>query len=143
MWKQTTVFGETLEIPENLKEVCCSACYNANEPVCVCQCHGAYHGLGNKNRKYVSIDTSYEKVLPEDEAAKFRDQYDFSKTRDGGVAAVRCLCGYNLKDEPIVYYTNHDAGWTVEGEETKCWLYVKCPKCGYDMSIWKMGVPRE
>jgi hypothetical protein len=27
--------------------------------------------------------------------------------------------------------------------EEKCWLYVKCPRCGYDMSVWKMGVSRE
>ena len=53
MWAQTCVFGEKLEVPtkEDLKNVCCEACYNATEPKCQCQCHGAFHGLGNLNKK--------------------------------------------------------------------------------------------
>jgi hypothetical protein len=50
---QKTLFGTTLENPqtkEELSEVCCEACYNAKEPECTCQCHGAFHGLGNRNK---------------------------------------------------------------------------------------------
>jgi len=81
------------------------------------------------------IDPSYEKVLSEVEAQEFRKQYDPKRTR--------CLCGHDLSKEPIIYYVPHSDGWTVQGEKTKAWLYVKCPKCGYDMAVWKMGVPRE
>jgi hypothetical protein len=138
MWNQKNLFGETLEIPAHLKDVCCESCYTAQEEKCVCQCHGAYHGLGNLNKQKAEIDPSYEKVLPEKEAKKFRKLYGNIESRK-----PLCLCGYDLSKEPIVYYVPHSDGWTVEGETQKVWLYVKCPKCGYDMAIWKMGVPRE
>ena len=81
-----------------------------------------------------TIDLSYyEKVLPENEAEKFRKQYTNTK----------CLCGADLSRELIFYYGPHRDGWTVQNESFKVWLYVKCPKCGYDMALWKMGVPRE
>jgi hypothetical protein len=83
----------------------------------------------------IKIDPSYEKILPEAEAEKFRKLYNANRTH--------CLCGKELKDEPIIYYVPHSDGWTVKGETQKVWLYVKCPKCGYDCSIWKLGVPRE
>lgn len=81
------------------------------------------------------IDHSYEHILPEDEAKEFRKHYNPQRTS--------CLCGQLLAFEPILYYAPHEAGWTIKAEDQKAWLYVKCPKCGYDMSIWKMGVPRE
>ena len=142
MWNQKDLFGQELAIPERLSEVCCESCYTAKEEKCVCQCHGAYHGLGTINKReaihnHAEIDPSYEKVLPEDEAEKFRKLYD----QDG--RRTTCLCGYDLSKESIVYYVPHDAGWTVKSETQKVWLYVKCPKCGYDMTIWKMGVNRE
>ena len=92
--------------------------------------------MANKKLK-VKIDPSYEKVLPESEAERFRKLYGTDGRR------TTCLCGCELKDEPIVYYVPHSDGWIVKGETQKVWLYVKCPKCGYDMSIWKMGVSRE
>ena len=84
-------------------------------------------------KNFAKVDSSYEKILPEDEAKEFRKHYDDPK----------CLCGFDLSRELLVYYVPHRDGWTVKGEEQKVWLYVKCPKCGYDMAIWKMGVPRE
>lgn len=52
-WRQSTVFGVKLEIPEkrDLDKVCCASCYYAEEPVCNCKCHGAYHGLGRLNKR--------------------------------------------------------------------------------------------
>lgn len=38
---------------------------------------------------------------------------------------------------------DHDGGYTVEGFEKKQWLYVTCKSCGYDWSVWKLGIPRE
>ena len=136
MWNQTNLLGQELKIPSKITEVCCESCYTAKEEKCTCQCHGAYHGLGNLNK--AKIDSSYEKQLPEPEAQIIRKQYGSVESRK-----PLCLCGYDLSKEPIIYYTPHDYGWTVEGEPRKCWLYVKCPNCGYDMAVWKMGVPRE
>ena len=142
MWNQTSIFGEKLEFPtkEELKDACCESCYTAKEPECDCKCHGAFHGLGNLNgpkkpKRRTEIDSTYEKVLPESEADVFRKQYQENRTR--------CLCGCDLSKEPIVYYAPHSDGWTIKGESEKVWLYVKCPNCGYDMSIWKLGVLRE
>jgi len=80
------------------------------------------------------IDPSYEKLLPEDEAQKFRKLYTNTKCLD---------CGHNLSKEQIVYYVPHVGGWAIEGETQKVWLYIKCPKCGYDMNLSKLGVSRE
>jgi hypothetical protein len=86
-------------------------------------------------RKRIIIRDPSERVLPESEAQKFRAQYNLTQTD--------CLCGKNLSLEDILYYVPHGDGWTIQCETEKVWLYVKCPKCGYDMSIWKMGVNRE
>jgi len=143
MWNQTNIFGEKLPIPteEDLKEICCESCYTAKEEECTCKCHGAYHGLGNLNHKsnlkgIRPLDPN-DKILPENEAHKFRLQYGKDKF------ATQCGCGYDLKEEPIAYYTPHTDGWTVQGEPEKVWLFIHCPNCGNDQSIWKMGVPRE
>ena len=132
MWNQINLFGQRLELNRKsdnpLEGICCEPCFNATEEKCNCRCHGAYHGLGRLNKRDPN-----DKELPEKEAQEFRRHY----TR------INCHCGYDLKDEPISYYVPHEAGWTIEGETEKAWLFVHCPKCGYDMSIWKMGVPRE
>jgi hypothetical protein len=36
----------------------------------------------------------------------------------------------------------HDNGWSVDNYVHKLWLSVKCPKCHYEWSIWKLGVAR-
>ena len=77
----------------------------------------------------------YEKTLPIDEAREFRNLYDSKR--------VHCFCGYDLSKEEIRYYVPHPDCLTINNENSKAWLYVHCPKCNYDMSIWKMGVPRE
>lgn len=54
MWNQTNIFGEKLENPKTKQEldaVCCESCYTATEPECNCRCHGAFHGLGNLNKR--------------------------------------------------------------------------------------------
>ena len=113
-------------------EICCRACWFAKGEVCRCRCHKANHGKGVRER-----GVSTDKELPESEAKEFRKQY---RTECRG---TKCLCGNELKDEPIMYYVPHEGGWTIKCEKQKAWLFVHCPKCGYDMSIWKMGVPRE
>jgi hypothetical protein len=58
MWNQTNLFGEKLNVPgkEELSEVCCESCYMAKEEVCVCKCHGAFHGLGNLNKQKEKVN---------------------------------------------------------------------------------------
>ncbi len=51
MWNQTNLDGKILELPTELQSVCCEICYNATEEKCDCKCHGAFHGLGNLNKK--------------------------------------------------------------------------------------------
>ena len=50
-------------------------------------------------------------------------------------------CGTPLEDLPIEHY-DHDDGWEVEGFERRQWLYVVCPKCGYQWALWKLGITR-
>lgn len=53
-----------------------------------------------------------------------------------------CYCGFEgLHEESIIGYTPHPSGWFVNGE--LYWLYVHCPKCHHEWSIWKLGVTRE
>ena len=52
MIAQANLLGEKLPLPHTLaeiKSVCCSSCFMAEETVCHCQCKGAYHGLGKQN----------------------------------------------------------------------------------------------
>ena len=43
----------------------------------------------------------------------------------------------------ISFYPHPD-GWTVEGFDTKLWLFVTCPFCDYDWALWKLlWIPRE
>ena len=42
---------------------------------------------------------------------------------------------------PIHAYSHH-GGWPVLGMAGPQWLYITCPGCGYDWSLWKLGVPR-
>lgn len=56
--------------------------------------------------------------------------------------APRCeWCRAPLRG-PIQHYP-HPGGWKVAGEEGRQWLYVVCPKCGYQWALWKLGFPRE
>jgi len=59
------------------------------------------------------------------------------------VKRAKCKwCGTPLWYCEIEHY-DHDDGWEVEGFSKKQWLYVTCPKCGYQWSLWKLGIPRS
>jgi len=51
-------------------------------------------------------------------------------------------CSFDLRNEPILHY-NHSSGWPVEGYNEKQWLFITCPKCGYQNALWKLGVSRS
>src|SRR3989304_4585705 len=46
-----------------------------------------------------------------------------------------------LATRSIEYY-EHDGGWNVDGFDQKQWLYVTCPICKYEWSLWKLGIDR-
>lgn len=50
-------------------------------------------------------------------------------------------CNVNLTKEPIQHYA-HSNGWSVIGFKKKQWLFVQCPKCGYQSALWKLGIPQ-
>jgi hypothetical protein len=52
--------------------------------------------------------------------------------------------GASLAGRPLDAYP-HEGGWYTqdhEGKVHKLWLSIRCPKCGYDWSLNKLGVPR-
>jgi hypothetical protein len=49
-------------------------------------------------------------------------------------------CGTRLSGR-IEHY-EHSGGWTVAGFESKQWLYARCPKCGYQWNLMKLGIQR-
>ncbi len=44
--------------------------------------------------------------------------------------------------DPIIHY-QHPSGWIVPGYEKKQWLYIECPGCQYQWSLWKLGVGKS
>jgi hypothetical protein len=37
----------------------------------------------------------------------------------------------------------HSGGWRVKGFADLQWLYIECPRCESQMSLWKLGVRRD
>ena len=54
----------------------------------------------------------------------------------------RTCCGVDLRGLPVLGYP-HDGGYRVPGYVEKQWLYVVCPKCGYQMSFEHMDISRD
>ncbi len=134
MMHQKDLFGDELPLPktkEELNDVCCESCYTAQEKVCTCRCHGAYHGLGNGEKSNSGVSGDFP--LSGEEAEPFRKQ----------ITDWTCPCGASLRNEPIMAYGPHIGGWTVVGYDQPLWLFIKCPKCKTDWSLWKIGVERE
>ena len=53
------------------------------------------------------------------------------------------LCRWDNTQLPMTVLSyDHQDGYEVEGFEKKQWLYLRCVKCDYDWSLWKLGVPR-
>ena len=45
----------------------------------------------------------------------------------------------------IVEYYKHSEGWdlTEYGIDAKVWLFIRCPHCNYQYSLWKLGYGRS
>jgi hypothetical protein len=37
----------------------------------------------------------------------------------------------------------HSGGWLVKGFQGRQWLSVRCRKCNYDWSLWKLDIPGD
>lgn len=119
-----TRFGN--DVKEPWEDICCESCWNATKDKCTCHCGGLYHGLGLK------AEESPDRVMPFEAIRKYVEQ----------IKDFRCRwCGADLEDEPVHGY-DHSDGWSVEGFQEKQWLFIVCPQCRYEWSIWKLGVGR-
>jgi len=67
------------------------------------------------------------------------------KIHDAKYGRQVCTCGGDLTKRDIEGYPHGD-GWNVyraDGTRIgKFWLYIVCPKCGYEWALWKLGVDR-
>lgn len=57
----------------------------------------------------------------------------------GDPSRSRCLCGRDLRGDQVHGY-RHEAGWMTDAG--RMWLFIPCPECGYEMALWKIGIPR-
>lgn len=108
---------------------CCEACWFARQEECECRCGGANHGRG----RYIQELMNDDPILT----------WKIARPFDEKITRHDCICGNSLVNQPIHYYGPHDGGWTVPGFLPKLWLYKVCPKCGYQMALWKMGVSKK
>lgn len=112
--------------------ICCEQCWNATQKRCVCSCGGAFHGMGS-GRTNSKEKHPFGTALTLEQAEPFLKQMKQTKCPH---------CETQLKWLVILAYP-HEQGWTVKGFDKKQWLFIKCPKCKTDRSLWKMGVPRQ
>ena len=109
---------------------CNSRCWFAkSEPdKCKCSCNGANHGHGNPE---IKEDDLIEIILSKEEGLPYYKQMNKRYT---------CFCGYEGLHNLPIYGYSHPGGWKIRKD--KYWLYIKCPSCGHDWAIWKLGVSR-
>lgn len=119
--------------------ICCKACWYAKGEKCVCRCGGEHHGKGNP---CISEDERKLKLKYKNKVGSHDHYYPSAQKYRQLISDPKCLCGFDLSEETIWGYSHSD-GWEVEETDELQWLWVKCPKCGYEMSIWKIGVPRD
>jgi len=53
---------------------------------------------------------------------------------------TKCGCGAELHGLTVMGYPHDDGFSTPKG---KMWLFIRCPRCGIDRSLWKMGMSRS
>lgn len=107
--------------------ICCKACWFAKKEKCVCKCGGVHHGTGTRRN---SGEDAFNKY------------YESAQLYKKLISDPHCHCGYDLLTESILAYP-HSEGWQIEESKELHWLFIHCPKCDYDMSLWKIGVPRN
>lgn len=114
------------------KGICSPRCWNAKGTKCKCKCGGRHHKRGR------IIDAANKKLS--DDFVLNKEGQDFFRALMLNPAIDDC--GVDITYEPIMAY-EHPDGWRVKGYDKPLWLFIHCPKCGYDHSLWKLGVDRE
>ena len=62
----------------------------------------------------------------------------------GHKGSLTCVCGFVFNPHRItIEHYDHDDGYEVEGYDKRQWLYITCPRCNYQMALWKLGVKRD
>jgi len=63
------------------------------------------------------------------------------------VAAKNPRCGGGTCQAPIgnlpISHYDHENGWALTGFASRQWLYIVCPKCRYQTSLEKLGIPKS
>lgn len=112
-----------------IKKACVLRCLTAKSDVkkCKCRCGGKHHGQGT--------------ILKGDEPL-FGIVYASAQNYKKLATKQTCHCGTNIMNQPVQAYPHSD-GWEVEETAPDLqWLYIPCPVCKNDVSIWKLGVSR-
>jgi hypothetical protein len=60
---------------------------------------------------------------------------------DGKRIESTCRKCDELLDPLNIAYYDHEGGYTLPGFGKPQWLYHHCPKCNYDLSLWKLRIP--
>jgi hypothetical protein len=123
----TASFQKTLENKPAYNGVCCYRCYTATKEKCVCRCGGSLHGVGTEESRGDNIPGAF--ILSPDERLKK------VKTLEDPLKCHWCLT--DLSNENIKAYP-HNGGLELEGRSGLFWLYIICPKCGYEWALWKL-----
>ena len=112
-----------------------SRCEHAKSKIkmCKCSCGGKLHNPQNETKPQTGL-APYEQVLTESDGGEIAD---FIKRVKGKEFECSVNCQQRFPITEILGYHPHDGGLAnAQGE--KYWVYVKCPKCGYDWSFWKV-----
>ena len=105
-------------------------CSNAKRPRCKCKCGGHNHGNPQAKAKAqptLGIESDLELTHPQ-----FQPIGNLLLAHDP-------YCRWcEAKLTGPVYGYQHSGGVEVPGLKGRWWLYLKCPKCGYDWALWKV-----
>lgn len=108
---------------------CNDKCKYAKGDLCRCVCDGANHGIKSYDPE---DDEKVEIILTFEEAEPFWEKMNRHNT---------CSCGYEGIHGLEIYGYKHHGGWDIR--DGIYWLWVRCPECNYNWSIWKLGVPAD
>ena len=68
----------------------------------------------------------------------FKQLYDACKTHE-------CKCGTHLPENTMKSFSDlsNDPtyGYKIKRFKTLQWVWLECPKCGYQNALWKLGCP--
>ncbi len=115
-------------------------CANAKSDRCRCWCKGEFHGLGSG--VFARIGGKQVKpvaMIDGEKLMSYTDGGDVEiQLRELAGKEFKCvgMCNKPLPTEAIFGYP-HDGGFA-DANGVKYWLYVKCPRCHYATSLWKI-----